>query len=84
VQHPPWDEGVVQGVADVLGESGTGLTGGEIGKLLASLGIDDPGPGITKRDRLGEALRAARSEGVEPRDRFHPAGDGTGPLPRES
>jgi hypothetical protein len=60
VQHPPWNEGVVQGVADVLGESRTGLTGGEIGKLLASLGIDDPGPDITKRDRLGEALGNAQ------------------------
>jgi hypothetical protein len=51
-----WDANVVQQVADVLGETSTGLTGPEIGHLLIALGIPDPGSGITKRYRLGAAL----------------------------
>lgn len=55
-RHPPWDNQVVQAVADVLGATDTGLTGPQIGDLLAEHGIPDPGPGITKRVRLGTAL----------------------------
>ncbi len=53
---PPWPDSVVQGVADVLGDTDTGLTGSEIGRLLATLNIPDPGSGVTKRHRLGHAL----------------------------
>lgn len=55
-RFPAWDPEVVQQVADVLGQTSTGLTGPEIGHLLALLGIPDPGSGITKRHRLGAAL----------------------------
>lgn len=55
-RHPPWDNQVVQAVADVLGATDTGLTGPQIGGLLAEHGIPDPGTGITKRVRLGTAL----------------------------
>jgi uncharacterized protein (TIGR02391 family) len=55
-RFPPWDHNVVQGVANVLGATDTGLSGTEIGQMLAALGIPDPGAGITKRHRLGSAL----------------------------
>ena len=55
-RFPAWDENVVQGVADVLGATDSGLSGSEIGALLAALGIPDPGPGVTKRHRLRQAL----------------------------
>ena len=38
--------------------SSAGLTGSEIGRCLADCGITDPSPGMTKRHRLFEALRA--------------------------
>lgn len=53
-----FDDGELQKVCDVLGETASGLTGGEIGKLLARCRIDDPHPTLTKRHRLFEALRA--------------------------
>jgi hypothetical protein len=55
---PPWPPPVVQGVADVLGATDNALSGTEIGQLLGQLGIPDPGAGITKRVRLGQALAA--------------------------
>lgn len=61
-RYPLWDDAVVQGVADVLGATDTGLTGPEIGRLLASIGISDPGAGVTKRHRLGQALLARQDQ----------------------
>jgi uncharacterized protein (TIGR02391 family) len=55
-RHDPWPEHVVEGVAQVLGETSSGLTGSEIGRLLNQCGIDDPAPSITKWRRLCEAL----------------------------
>lgn len=52
----PWPVEVVRGVAEVLGDTTTGLTGSEIGQLLAGAGVPDPYPTSTKRDRLFEAL----------------------------
>jgi uncharacterized protein (TIGR02391 family) len=52
----PWSNQVVEGVAQVLGETSTGLTGSEIGSLLAQCGIADPAPGVTKWRRLFQAL----------------------------
>jgi len=56
--HDPWPEHVVEGVAEVLGATDSGLTGSEIGTLLARLGIDDIFPTATKRHRLRDALVA--------------------------
>jgi uncharacterized protein (TIGR02391 family) len=56
-----FDDGVLQKVCDVLGETASGLTGGEIGQLLARCRIDDPHPTLTKRHRLYEALRARQA-----------------------
>lgn len=52
----PWPDHVVEGVAQVLGETTSGLTGSEIGRLLAQCGIQDPDPGDTKWRRLCLAL----------------------------
>ncbi|MFD9666726.1 TIGR02391 family protein [Rhodococcus sp. NPDC059968] len=52
----PWSLGVLRGLAAVLADTETGLTGREIGSLLARLNMEDPLPGATKRDRLAEAL----------------------------
>lgn len=58
VKYAPWPPNVVEGVADVLGEMTSGLSGTTIGELLRRIGIEDPYPGITKRHRLREALLA--------------------------
>jgi hypothetical protein len=60
-KHDAWPEHVVEGVADILGDTTTGLTGSEIGTLLARSRIADISPGITKRHRLREALLARQS-----------------------
>lgn len=55
-RHEPWPEHVVEGVADVLGETETGLSGSQIGLLLERSRVEDVAPGVTKRHRLREAL----------------------------
>ena len=78
---PPWPDSVVQGVADVLGDTDTGLTGPEIGRLLAALNIPDPGSGVTKRHRLGHALLTARPSTAAPgASSVHHRSDGPGEL----
>ena len=46
----------LRAICDVLGATDGGLTGTEIGQLLAGLGIGDPAPSLSKRHRLFEAL----------------------------
>lgn len=48
--------GTLQEVAAVLADTENGLTGGQIGDLLLRLGMEDPLPRSTKRDRLTEAF----------------------------
>jgi uncharacterized protein (TIGR02391 family) len=55
-KFPPWEASIVEGVADGLGETSSGLTGTEIGTLLAMFKIKDEIPGGTKRYRLRVAL----------------------------
>jgi uncharacterized protein (TIGR02391 family) len=55
-KFPPWPAEVIEGVAAVLGHTDYGLTGSEIGRMLAQMPIDDPVPGATKRHRLSAAL----------------------------
>ena len=50
------DSANLQAICDVLGDTGGGLTGSEIGRLLREAGIADPEPSTTKRHRLFEAL----------------------------
>lgn len=52
----PWPPEIVQGVADVLGATDTGMTGGEIAHLLGVVKAPDPTPTATKRHRLYNAL----------------------------
>jgi uncharacterized protein (TIGR02391 family) len=55
---PKLQETRLQAICAVIGDTAEGLTGTQIGQLLDRCGIDDPSPGITKRDRLFDALRA--------------------------
>jgi len=52
------DSATLEALCGVLGDTGGGLTGSEIGGLLRQCQIDDVAPGITKRHRLYEALAA--------------------------
>ena len=56
------DEGVLERICDVLGDTSSGLAGSEIGRFLKDLAINDPTPGMTKRQRLFEALRARQRQ----------------------
>jgi uncharacterized protein (TIGR02391 family) len=51
----------LEALCNVLGDTGTGLTGSEIGRYLRDCGIADPLPGMTKRVRLLEALRSKQN-----------------------
>jgi uncharacterized protein (TIGR02391 family) len=55
---PKLEETRLQAICTVIGDTAEGLTGSQIWQLLGRCGIDDPSPGITKRDRLFDALRA--------------------------
>lgn len=54
---PSFEPDVLERICDMLAETSSGLTGSQIGKQLAQLGIADPSPGMTKRARLLDALR---------------------------
>ena len=54
--HPSFPPAELESVCRVLADTGSGLTGTEIGLLLAQLGTADPAPGITKWQRLLAAL----------------------------
>jgi len=54
---PKLDENVLQEVCNFIGDTNSGLSGSEIGRLLSQSGIDDPEPTITKRVRLFEILK---------------------------
>ena len=51
-----FDDGSLEAIASVLADTDSGLTGSEIGAILASCGIEDPTPQATKRHRLHAAL----------------------------
>lgn len=59
---PVFDGNVLERICDVLADTSSGLSGSEIGKHLAQLGIADPMPGMTKRVRLFEALRSRQEQ----------------------
>lgn len=60
--QPPWSYGTLKAVAAVLAETENGLTGREIGDLLARLKMSDPLPDAAKRDRLAEAFVARQNK----------------------
>ncbi len=51
------NEANLQAMCDTMADTGTGMTGSEIGRYLAQCNIADPLPAMTKRHRLFEALR---------------------------
>lgn len=59
---PSIHDPTLQALCDVLGATGTGLTGSEIGRHLAECGIADPIPHMTKRHRLFEALKTRQAQ----------------------
>lgn len=48
----------LEAICGIIGDTAGGLTGSQIGELLQRCDIGDPYPGITKRHRLFQALRA--------------------------
>ena len=54
---PKFNIGVIESIAKVLGDTGRGLTGSDIGRLLVESDIPDPWPAATKWKRLHEALK---------------------------
>lgn len=52
----------LRAICNVLGETEYGLTGGEIGRFLEELGIEDPTPGEAKCRRLYNALKKRQSK----------------------
>src|SRR5579859_2879464 len=54
---PKFDEPNLQAIADILGDTSSGLTGSEIGRFLRECNCPDPIPEMTKRHRLFAALR---------------------------
>lgn len=68
---PVLDQAVLRELADVLGETNSGLTNNEIDSLLNTAGISDPNPqpkspyvyrAINKRDRIFAALEARQHQ----------------------
>ena len=57
---PAMDPAHLEAVCKVLGDTASGLTGGEIERLLRARGIADPGP-ITKWQRLHQAFLAQQT-----------------------
>jgi len=58
----PFEPAIVQGIADVLGETNYGLSGSEIARTLEVVRIPDVSPTITKRHRLYEALATRQAQ----------------------
>lgn len=54
---PKLNDGIIEQISNLIGDTQTGLTGTKIGKVLARVGIDDLEPTITKRTRLFKALK---------------------------
>lgn len=59
---PCFDSAQLEGVCKVLADTSRGLTGGEIGHLLAQISLPDPTPGLTKWKRLFNALAQAQNK----------------------
>jgi uncharacterized protein (TIGR02391 family) len=58
---PCFDPSVLEAVCRVLGDTSEGLTGSEIGYILADAKIPDPDAGLTKWKRLFNALALAQN-----------------------
>lgn len=58
---PKFNEANLQAVCDILGDTGSGLTGSQIGRYLSECKCSDPIPEMTKRHRLYAALSAKQN-----------------------
>lgn len=58
---PTLDDNTLQAICDVVADTGSGLTGSEMGRILSQQNIPDPEPMITKRHRLFTALRSKQN-----------------------
>lgn len=56
IAYPPLSEGIIQGLAKIMGDTVDGLTGPDISRYLAQAQIEDYSPGITKWRRLFNAF----------------------------
>jgi len=64
-KQPPISEEILRGISQVIGDTSTGLSGAEIGHLLANAKIADTDPTLTKWKRLFNAFcKLAKSEPV--------------------
>lgn len=59
---PTFGDSHLEAICAALGDTDIGLTGSEIGELLARSQIEDPFPTITKRKRLFGALRRRQEQ----------------------
>ncbi len=62
---------LLQNLCAVVADTADGITGSQIGKYLASAGIEDLSPQITKRDRLFVALSAKQTKDNCSNNIFH-------------
>jgi uncharacterized protein (TIGR02391 family) len=53
---------LLRSLCDIIGDTGTGLSGGDITRTLSDCGIADPSPSISKRHRLFEALNQRQEQ----------------------
>lgn len=53
---PKFTTEVLRGISEIIGDTGSGLSGSDIGRTLSDCGISDIASGITKKYRLYEAL----------------------------
>lgn len=58
----PLSDGVLQGLARIMGDTNDGLKGSEIGRYLSMVGIVDYSPGITKWQRLFNAFTVYQND----------------------
>jgi uncharacterized protein (TIGR02391 family) len=58
---PVFTQSQLEAIADALGDTDEGLTGTEIGHLLATCRMSDPTSGITKRHRLYNAFAESQN-----------------------
>jgi uncharacterized protein (TIGR02391 family) len=59
---PEFSDTQLENICNVLADTSRGLTGSEMGTMLARLGIPDPMPTMTKRHRLFEALAKRQAQ----------------------
>jgi uncharacterized protein (TIGR02391 family) len=59
---PPFDAQHLQSIAEILADTESGLTGSEIGYLLANCKLPDPDPEMTKWKRLFNAFVAYQNQ----------------------